>query len=161
MPTDDETAADPPRSTLEEAAGILGRSARSALSDVLQAIEAYARENKVVAARQMSDYAAAAEDAAKTLDARDNAVGARLLGEASTQMSRASGAVSEATIDSVADNLEGVARRNPAAFVAGAVVVGIGLGYLLKAAASERQLERAKVAPPDPSSNGSSPKSTS
>lgn len=157
MPTDDDTAAGRSRSTLEEAADVLGRSARSALSDLLGAIDAYAQQNKGAAAKQMSDYAAAAEDAAARLAERDNALGARLVGEAATQMTRASSAVEEATPDSVADGLERAARRNPAAFVAGAVLVGVGLGYLLKAAASDRGTGGEAAPSPRLPTNGSSP----
>lgn len=138
MPTDDDTKGRQPRSTLEEVAEIVGSNARAALSDVLRAINAYAQDNKGAAARQLDDYADAASKASSALGARDNDLGARLLGEAADHMSRASERVAHASADDIADGLETTARRNPAAFAAGAVLAGVALGYLLKAAASER-----------------------
>ncbi len=138
MPTDNDPTGSQPRSTLEEVAEIVGRNARAALSDVLRAINAYAQDNKGTAARQLDDYADAASKAAGALGARNNDLGARLLGEAADHMSRASERVAQASADDIADGLESAARRNPAAFAAGAVLAGVALGYLLKAAASER-----------------------
>ena len=163
MPTDDDTSGARPRSTLEEVADVVGRNARAALSDVLRAINAYAQENKGVAARQLDDYAEAAKEAASSLEARHNTLGARVLGEASGHMSRASERVGRASADDIADGLESAARRNPAAFAAGAVLAGVALGYLLKAAASDRTEEAKRLAPPSPAADAgsNSPESTS
>lgn len=162
MPTDEEMNGSRPRSTLEEVADVVGRNARAALSDVLRAINAYAQENKGVAARQLDDYAEAANQAASALDARRNDLGARVLGEAAGHMSRASERVGRASADDIADGLESAARRNPAAFAAGAVLAGVALGYLLKAAASDRAEDRSRLPAPSSAADGAgSPSSES
>lgn len=160
---DDKATGGDARSTLDEVAEVLARQARSALSDVMGAINAYANENKGAAVRQMSDYAEAAEQAAATLKARDNELGSRLLGEAAGQMSRASDTVARATADDVADGLQSAARANPVVFAAGTVLAGVALGYLLKAAASEREDDRVRGHPARRriDNHGSSSESTS
>lgn len=153
MPSEDETDANPSRSTIEEAADVLATSLRAGFDDVLRAAKAYASDHQDAAARQVSDYAAAAEEAAKVLKARDNAVGARLLGDAAVQMNDASGKIADASAERVAEGLEATARRNPAVFAAGSVLAGVALGYLIKSVTAEREAKtavRAKAVRPAP-----------
>lgn len=141
MPSEDKTGAS--RSTIEEAADLVATSVQEGFDDVLRAARAYARDHQGAAARQMNDYAEAAGAAAKVLETRENTVGARLLGEASSQMSDASTKIASASAETLADGLEDTARRNPALFAAGAVVAGVALGYLIKSATSRREANRA------------------
>ena len=115
---------------LHEASDSLKSGARQAADEAQRTANAYAEQGRAAAAGGISDFASAIRRASDELGQRDQ------------DLAAIANTVSHTSVDDVMHSMKGVARRNPAVFVGGAVLAGLAVGRFLRAS-NERQPTRA------------------
>lgn len=134
MPDDDgidrdDTSA---RRTFQDASDGLKRQARTAVEEAQRTAATYAEDGMNTAASHLSDFARAVRSASDELAERDQGVAARVVTEAADGLERVASSVSGASADELMGSVQTFARRNPGAFMIGAVLAGVALGHLAK-----------------------------
>jgi hypothetical protein len=109
---------------LRTIAAELVEAGRSAVQSVLD-------EQKADAARQVATVAAAVRSAAQSLDQSNRSALARYTDRAAGTVERFAQSLRERNWSELADDVEALARRQPALFIAGAVVAGFLTGRFL------------------------------
>jgi hypothetical protein len=144
--TDTGAAADAARSTVdeivevgEEKAAELKHEVHEATEQAKEQVRSAATQQKDGAARQMDGFAHALMAAADDLRGRGQDFAADYVREAASGLERASGAVRERDLDEIMANVEDFARRQPVAFLGGAVVAGFGIARLVRSSADRRR----------------------
>ena len=144
--TDTGAAADAARSTVDEIvdagkekASELKHEVHEATEQAKEQVRSAATQQKDAAARQMDGFAHALMAAADDLRGRGQDFAADYVREAASGLERASGAVRERDLDEIMANVEDFARRQPVAFLGGAVVAGFGIARLMRSSADRRQ----------------------
>jgi uncharacterized protein YjbJ (UPF0337 family) len=99
------------------------------------------------AGRQVSATADAIRQASSHLREQGQDAPARVVEQAAGHVERAGNWLQESDGDRILQDVEGFARRQPLAVIAGGVVVGFALSRLLKASSRERY-ERTTAQPP-------------
>jgi hypothetical protein len=113
--------------------------ARDAAEDVKEQLRSSAASQKDAAAQQMDGWAHALKTASDDLDNRGQGSAAGWVRQAAAGLERASGTVRERNVDDLLGTVEDFARRQPVAFLGGAVVAGFGLARLMKSTADRRR----------------------
>ena len=126
---------------LDQAAEALQEEAARAGEEARRAATATADEGKRYAADTVQDFAAAARVAGDALNGRDRTVAARFVTEAADGLAHTADSIQGASVDDVVDGVSRFARRNPGAFLIGAVIAGVALGSFARAA-SDRARSR-------------------
>jgi polyhydroxyalkanoate synthesis regulator phasin len=144
--TDTGAAADAARSTVDEIveagkekAAELKREVHEVTEQAKGQVRQAATQQKDAAARQMDGFAHALMAAADDLRSRGQDFAADYVREAASGLERASGAVRERDLDEIMANVEDFARRQPVAFLGGAVVAGFGIARLVRSSADHRR----------------------
>jgi hypothetical protein len=144
--TDPSSAAGPARSATEEIVDAgketvseLKHEVHEATEQAKEQVRSAATHQKDAAARQMDGFAHALMAAADDLRGRGQDFAAEYVREAASGLERASGAVRERDLDEIMANVEDFARRQPVAFLGGAVVAGFGIARLMRSSADRRQ----------------------
>jgi F0F1-type ATP synthase membrane subunit b/b' len=122
-----------------EAVAEMKAEVRAAADDVKDQARASAAKQKDAAARQMDGWAHALKTASDDLDSRGQASAAAYVRQAADGLERASGTVRERGVDDLIGTVEDFARRQPVAFLGGAVAAGFGLARLMKSSADRRR----------------------
>ena len=122
-----------------ETATGLKEDAREVAEDVKEQVRATAAKQKDAAAQQMDGWAHALKTASDDLRGRGQDSAAAWIGQAAAGLERASGIMRERGIDDLVGTVEEFARRQPVAFIGGAVVAGFGLARLMKSSADRRR----------------------
>jgi hypothetical protein len=131
-------------------AGEVGRQARVAAEEVKQDVRAAADQvkeqaystagrQKDVAAQQMGGWAQALRAASDDLRNRGQETAAAYVGQAADGLERASGTVRTHDVDDLIGTVEDFARRQPVAFLGGAVAAGFGLARFMRSSADRRR----------------------
>ena len=131
-------------------AGEMGRQARVAAEEVKQDLRAAADQvkeqaystadrQKDVAAQQMGGWAHALRTASDDLRNRGQEIAAGYVGQAADGLERASGTVRTRDVDDLIGTVEDFARRQPVAFLGGAVAAGFGLARFMRSSADRRR----------------------
>jgi vacuolar-type H+-ATPase subunit E/Vma4 len=118
---------------LSEAADAARDEAEHAAEEARRAANAYADEGKRYAAHNIEDFATAVSRAGDELGDREQAVAARFVNEAADSLHHVAQSIESTSIDDMMDQVNRFARRNPGAFVIGAVLAGVALGRFAKA----------------------------
>lgn len=118
---------------LNEASDTIKDTARSAANEAQRTATAYAEQGRQAAASNLNDFASAVRRASDELSGKDQGLAARLVGQAAGSLEDLANSVSGANVDDVMGQVQGFARRNPAAFMVGSVLAGIALGRFAKA----------------------------
>jgi hypothetical protein len=144
--TTDTGAADAARSTVneiveagKEKAAELKHKVHAATEHAKEQVRSAATHQKDAAARQMDGFAHALMAAADDLRGRGQDFAAEYVREAASGLERASSAVRERDLDEIMANVEDFARRQPVAFLGGAVVAGFGIARLMRSSADRRR----------------------
>jgi hypothetical protein len=144
--TDTVSAGDPARSAADEIvdagkekASELKHEVHEATEQAKEQVRSAATQQKDAAARQMDGFAHALMAAADDLRERGQDFAAEYVREAASGLERASGAVRERDLDEIMANVEAFARRQPVAFLGGAVVAGFGIARLMRSSADRRR----------------------
>jgi hypothetical protein len=135
-------AQDEARAMKEQASGAAAEmkaEARHAAEEVKEQIRSGAAKQKDVAAQQMDGWAHALRSASDDLEGRGQESAASWVRQAAAGLERVSGSVREHGVDDLIGTMEDFARRQPVAFLGGAVVAGFGLARLMKSSADRRR----------------------
>jgi hypothetical protein len=123
------------RETAEEVkAGVQG-----AAEDVKEQVRSSAVRQKDAAAQQMDGFAHALKSASDDLQGRGQDSAAAWVRQAASGLERVSSTVRERNVDDLIGTVEDFARRQPVAFLGGAVAAGFGLARLMKSSADRRR----------------------
>ena len=126
-----------------EAAAEMKAEVRAAADDVKDQVRASAAKQKDAAAQQIDGWAHALKTASDDLDSRGQPSAAAYVRQAAAGLERASGTVRERGLDDLIGTVEDFARRQPVAFLGGAVAAGFGLARLMKSSADRRRSAQA------------------
>lgn len=161
MPGEDETDRDASaRDALQDASDAVRRQARAAVDEAQRTAASYAEEGKKTAASHLNVFARAVRSASHELAKHDKGIAARVVTEAADGLERAASSVSGASVDELMGSARTFARRNPGAFMIGAVLAGVALGHLAKSAGRPGQDEPARLPPPTEASDTGENEST-
>jgi hypothetical protein len=122
-----------------EAGAEMKAEARAAVDDVKDQVRASAAKQKDAAAQQIDGWAHALQTASDDLEGRGQASAAAYVRQAAAGLERASGTVRDRGVDDLLGTVEDFARRQPVAFLGGAVAAGFGLARLMKSSADRRR----------------------
>jgi predicted signal transduction protein with EAL and GGDEF domain len=122
-----------------EATAEVKEGARAAADDMKQQVRNSAARQKDAAAQQIDGWAHALKSASDDLDSRGQSSAAAYVRQAAAGLERASGTVRERDVDNLVGTVENFARRQPVAFLGGAVAAGFGLARLMKSSADRRR----------------------
>jgi len=144
--SDTGSAADDARSTADEIvdatkekASELKQEVHAATEQAKEQVRSAATHQKDAAAQQMDGFAHALMAASDDLRGRGQEFAAEYVREAASGLERASEAVREHDLDEIIANVEDFARRQPVAFLGGAVVAGFGIARLMRSSADRRR----------------------
>lgn len=115
------------------AAGAVKDQARQAVSTITGKAAETAETGKDFAASNLEDFAAAIRKASEELGSRDQSMISNLVRQAASGLEDASRSVKGASLQDITQSVAGFARRQPAAFLLGAGLVGIALGRFARA----------------------------
>jgi vacuolar-type H+-ATPase subunit H len=101
-------------------------------------VRSMATQQKHAAAGQLSGFAHALKSASGDLESRGQQFAARWTEQAADGLERASDALERRDFDDLMAGVEDFARRQPVAFLGGAVIAGFGLARLMKSSAERR-----------------------
>jgi hypothetical protein len=143
---DTGAAADGARSTVDEIveagkekAAELKHEVHEATEQAKEQVRSAATQQKDAAARQMDGFAHALMAAAGDLRGRGQDFAAEYVQEAASGLEYASSAVHQHNLDEIMAHIEDFARRQPVAFLGGAVVAGFGIARLMRSSADRRR----------------------
>lgn len=119
----------------KEKASELKQEVHAATEQAKDQVRSAATHQKDAAARQMDGFAHALMAASDDLRGRGQEFAAEYVREAASGLERASEAVREHDLDEIIANVEDFARRQPVAFLGGAVVAGFGIARLMRSSA--------------------------
>jgi hypothetical protein len=122
----------------KEKASELKQEVHAATEQAKEQVRSAATHQKDAAARQMDGFAHALMAASDDLRGRGQEFAAEYVREAASGLERASDAVRERDLDEIIANVEDFARRQPVAFLGGAVVAGFGIARLMRSSADRR-----------------------
>jgi vacuolar-type H+-ATPase subunit H len=118
-----------------ETAAEMKAGAREAAGEMKQQVLSTAASQKNAAAQQIDGWAHALKTASEDLDSHGQRSAAEWVRQAAAGLERASGNVRERDVSELIGTVEDFARRQPVAFIGGAVAAGFGLARLLKSSA--------------------------
>lgn len=122
-----------------EAAAEMKEGAREMADDVKEQVRATAAKQKDAAAQQVDGWAHALKTASDDLRDRGQESASAWIRQAAVSLERASGTMRERDLDDLIGTVEDFARRQPVAFIGGAVIAGFGLARLIKSSADRRR----------------------
>lgn len=140
-----KTEADSAKQKIRDAADATVEYAEEAKDESKRLAGVYAERGKDAIGSSLGDFASAIRRAGDELDERDQGLAAQLVSRAARGLEDAAHAVSGTNVDDVLGSTKAFARRNPAAFTAGAVLAGVALARFAKATSEPREPEQPKV----------------
>jgi hypothetical protein len=135
--------ADAVKEQARDAAAEIKEGARGVAEDVKEQVRASTAKQKDAAAQQIDGWAHALNTASDDLRDRGQESAAAWIRQAAAGLQRASGTMRERDIDDLFGTVKDFARRQPVAFLGGAVVAGFGLARLMKSSADRRHSTQA------------------
>jgi len=121
------------------AAEDLKRRARDMADDAKARARSAANQQKDAAAERVQGFASALRTAADDLSGRDQRLTASCVEQAADSIERLSRALQRQDLDEIVGNVEDFARRQPVAFLGGAVLTGLVLARFMKSSAARRE----------------------
>lgn len=153
--SDAEAAVETARQSAEELAGSakdkaaeLGQEARGMADEAKQQMRAAAEQQKEQGATRLSGFAGALRTASDDLGRQGQDFAATYMQQAADGLERVSDAMRHQDLDQLVAHVEDFARRQPIAFLGGAVLAGFGLARVMKSSAERRRTRPAESAPP-------------
>lgn len=125
-----------PQANLADAADDLGRQARETAGRVRSELEGTANAQKTVVASLVNDFADVIDNAARHLDQRGQHSAARYAEGMGSSLADFSRTVEQKSLGDMVGDVSDLARKHPAAFVGGAMLLGMALSRVAKAAPS-------------------------
>jgi hypothetical protein len=128
-----------------EATEEVARDARKMAHQVKEQAYSTADRQKDAAAQQIGGWAQALRTASDDLHSRGQDTTAAYVRQAADGLERASGTVRTRDVDELIGSVEDFARRQPVAFLGGAVAAGFGLARFVRSSAERRRSAAAEV----------------
>ena len=145
----DPTAKPDPATAAKQMLGDAGRAVREETAQFAGAAKERARgaldQRKETATRTLGDFADAVRKAGDELTARYQSMASRLVGQAADSLEGLSRTVADKRPEELLDAMRDFGRRNPAAFIGGAVLLGLAIGRFARASgenASQMNVDR-------------------
>lgn len=95
---------------------------------------------KETATRTLGDFADAVRKAGDELNQRDQSMAGRLIGQAADSLEGLSRSMADKRPEELLESVRDFGRRNPVAFIGGAVLVGLAVGRFARASAQDNQM---------------------
>lgn len=130
-----EMAKDAVKTVKQEAASFAADAKEKAALKASEAVE----QHKETATKTLGDFADAIRKAGEELSAKDQSMAGRMVAQAADGLESFSRSVSDKRPEELLEAVRDFGRRNPTAFVAGSVLVGLALGRFLKSSGSHDQ----------------------
>lgn len=111
---------------VKEGAQALGEEARGRVED-------YAEGGKEVVRKHLDDFASAVRRASDELSENDQTLASQFVRQAAGGLESLSRSVDNTSFGDLVDSVRSFGRRNPAAFIGGAVLAGLALGRFVRA----------------------------
>jgi hypothetical protein len=127
------------RQQARESTEEVARDAREVAGQVKEQAYSAAGRQKDVAAQQMGGWEQALRTASDDLRSRGQETAAAYVGQAADGLERASGTIRTRDVDDLVGSVEDFARRQPVAFLGGAVAAGFGLARFMRSSADRRR----------------------
>lgn len=125
-----------PKALAKDAVQTVKQEAATFAADAKEKAVEAAEQHKETATRTLGDFADAIRKAGEDLSSKDQSLAGRLVGQAADGLEGLSRSVSDKRPEELLEAVRDFGRRNPAAFVAGSVLVGLALGRFLKSSGS-------------------------
>lgn len=123
----------------QAAAEDLKQHTRDLADDAKARARAAANQQKDAAAERVHGFASALRSAADDLSGRDQRLTASCVEQAADSLERVSGAIQGKDLDELVGSVEDFARRQPVAFLGGAMLTGLVLARFMKSSTVRRQ----------------------
>lgn len=117
----------------------LKRHAGDMAEDTKAQVRSVASQQKDAAAERVAGFAQALRTAADDLRHHDQPFSAGYMRQAADGLERVSGTLRSQDVDDVMESVENFARRQPVAFLGGAVLTGFALARFMKSSAERRR----------------------
>jgi hypothetical protein len=140
-----QSTADQARAAKRETTEEVTRDARKMAHQVKEQASSTAVRQKDAAAQQMGGWAQALRAASDDLRNRRQEIAAGYVGQAADGLERASGTMRTRDVDDLIGTVEDFARRQPVAFLGGAVAAGFGLARFMRSSADRRRSSAASI----------------
>ncbi|RAK57682.1 hypothetical protein [Phenylobacterium deserti] len=127
-----------PREMAGAAAQTVKQEAASFAASAKEKAAGQIDQHKETATRTLGDFANAIRKAGDELSQSDQSIASRLVQQAADGLEGLSRSVSDKRPEELLDAVRDFGRRNPAAFVAGSVLVGLAVGRFLRASSEPR-----------------------
>jgi hypothetical protein len=131
--------ANSPKQMASAAAQTVKQEAQSFAAQAKEKASGQIEQHKETATRTLGDFANAIRRAGDELSQSDQSVASRLVQQAADGLESFSRSVADKRPEELLDAVRDFGRRNPMAFVAGSVLVGLAVGRFLKASSEPRQ----------------------
>jgi len=125
-----------PKTLAKKTAQTVKQEAQTFAADARQKAVEQAEQHKQTATRTLGDFADAIRRAGDELSQKDQSMASRLVQQAADGLENLSRSVSDKRPEELLDAVRDFGRRNPTAFVAGSVLVGLAIGRFLSSSAS-------------------------
>jgi hypothetical protein len=126
--TPKEMAKDAVQTVKQEAASFAADAKEKAAQKASDTVE----QHKETATRTLGDFADAIRKAGEELSAKDQSMAGKVIAQAADGLESFSRSVSDKRPEELLEAVRDFGRKNPTAFVAGSVLVGLALGRFLK-----------------------------
>ena len=146
-----------PREMAGAAAQTVKQEAANFASSAKEKAAGQIDQHKETATRTLGDFANAIRKAGDELSQSDQSMASRLVQQAADGLEGLSRSVSDKRPEELLDAVRDFGRRNPAAFVAGSVLVGLAVGRFLRSSSEPRTSEYRQVPATFTSTNGGTP----
>jgi hypothetical protein len=138
-PMTDTTPKADPAVAAKQMLGDAGRAVRQETAQFAGVAKERARgaidQRKETATRTLGDFADAVRKAGDELTARDQSMASRMVGQAADSLEGLSRTVADKRPEELLDAVRDFGRRNPAAFIGGALLLGLAIGRFARASA--------------------------
>ncbi|HEY8572968.1 hypothetical protein [Phenylobacterium sp.] len=126
-----------PKEMASSAAQTVKQEAATFAADAKDKASQHIEQHKETATRTLGDFADAIRRAGEELSNKDQSVASRLVQQAADGLESFSRSVSDKRPEEMIEAVRDFGRRNPTAFIAGSVLVGVALGRFLRSSGSQ------------------------
>ena len=138
-PSSGSSGASSPKETAAAAAQTVKQEVASFASSMQDRAKEEAEQKKQAATQTLGDFAAAIRKAGDDLAQHDRSVAGRLVKQAADGLEAFTQSMTDKQPEELLGAVRDFGRRNPLAFVGGALLVGVALGRFLRSSAPQQQ----------------------
>jgi len=125
----------------DEAVDTLKQGAQALSEQARERVEGYTEGGKEVVRQHLDDFASAVRRASDELSEHDQTLASQFVRQAAGGLESLSRSVDNTSFGDLVDSVRRFGRRNPAAFIGGAVLAGLALGRFARASSRQTDWE--------------------